>query len=318
MGGCRRFEPGTRVRRGFIPALALVGEYHPGPEYFHRVSTPRGRDSLGFALSGFHLLFDGFSQEDSALLKARYGSFVSGTSPADAGRIRIVEAEVPGFLKPRMEGGVPELYRLEQSWSGSRLTAYAYEFAGWFDFEERRGQLAIAPVGGDPVHRGVENFLRVVCAHAFLRQGGLLLHAAGVVRGDRAHLFFGPSGSGKTTVTLLSERQTILGDDLVLIRAASGAFEACAVPFRGLYREPPETDRAFPLAGLYRLVKDRDDFLAPLPPSRGAAELLGSLPFVMESGEGARALGIAGRIVDATPVQRLHFRKSADFWRLIA
>jgi hypothetical protein len=69
---------------------------------------------------------------------------------------------------------------------------------------------------------------------------------------------------------------------------------------------------------LFRLVKDSEDFVAELPPSQGAAELLGSLPFVMESGQGTLAIEIVGQIVRTTPVRRLHFRKSADFWSSIA
>jgi len=264
------------------------------------------------------LAFEGFAEEDRNLIRARYGSFVADRQPEGAGRINIVEAEVPGFLRSRhLESGVPEVYRLEQVWRGEQLIAYAYEFAGWFDFGSRRGQLAIAPSHGDPLHRAVENFLRVVAAHWFLRRGGLLIHASGVVRKGKAHLFFGPSGSGKTTVTSLSGDDLILGDDLVLVRESNGGFEACAVPFRGLYREPPQTDRAFPLAGLYRLVKDRDDFLVDLAPSLGTAELMGSLPFVMEGGGGSEALETASRIVRGLTVQRLHFRKSSDFWRLL-
>jgi len=282
------------------------------------VSRPRGESSLGFSLSDLNLVFEGFAEEDRNLISARYGSFVVDGQPESAGRIRVVEAEVPGFLRSRhLESGVPEVYRLEQVWSGERLTAYAYEFAGWFDFGNHRGQLAIAPDQGDPLHRAVENFLRVVSAHWFLRRGGLLIHGSGVVRKGRAHLFFGPSGSGKTTVTLLSGTDLILGDDLVLLRETTSGFQACAVPFRGLYREPPQTDQAFPPAGLYRLVQDRDDFLVDLAPSLGSAELMGSLPFVMEGGRGGEALETTSRLVRALPVRRLHFRKSADFWRLL-
>ena len=235
-----------------------------------------------------------------------------------AGRIRVVQAGVPGFLRSRHhEGGAPEFYRLEQVWRDDVLTAYAYEFAGCFDFKSNRGQLAIAPSQRDPLHRAVENFLRVVSAHWFLRRGGLLIHASGVVREGRAHLFFGPSGSGKTTVTLLSAGDLILGDDLILVRESASRFEACAVPFRGLYREPPQTDQAFPLAGLYRLVKDRVDFLEDLSPAIGAAELMGSLPFLMEADRGGVALETASRMVRGLPVRRLHFRKAADFWKLL-
>ncbi len=309
------FRRRARARRGFIPVLAQESEFHPGPDYFSRAIHPRGEHSLGFSLSDLHLAFEGLAEGDRNLLQARYGIFVADRPTEGAGRIRVVQAGVPGFLQSRHQGrGVPEIYRLEQVWRGELLTAYAYEFAGCFDFVSHRGQLAIAPSQGDPVHRAVENFLRVVSAHWFLRRGGLLIHASGVVREGRAHLFFGPSSSGKTTVTLLSDGDLILGDDLILLRESDSGFAACAVPFRGLYREPPQTDQAFPLAGLYRLVKDRDDFLVDLSPSLGAAELMGSLPFVMEAGRGGEALETASRIVREMPVRRLIFRKSADFW----
>jgi hypothetical protein len=84
-----------------------------------------------------------------------------------------------------------------------------------------------------------------------------------------------------------------------------------------VFREPPETERSFPLSGLYRLVQAPSDFLETLPTARGAAELLGSLPFVMEGGGGTRALEVAGRVVSQVPVHRLHFRKSPDFWKLL-
>ena len=131
-------------------------------------------------------------------------------------------------------------------------------------------------------------------------------------------MFFGPSGSGKTTVTLLSGADLILGDDLVLLRKAGSGFEACAVPFRGLYREPPQTDRAFPLAGIYRLVKDREDFLEDLSPSLGAAEVMGSLPFVVGGGGAGPVLESVSRLASARVIRRLHFRKSEDFWKLLS
>ena len=308
-------EPGE----GFIPVLVQENEFHPGPDFFSRDLIPRGKFSLGFHLSGLDLVLEGMSEDDDRLLRARYGIFVNDAQPHQSGSIRVVEAGVPGFLQPQTQAdGRPELYRLEQSWAGEILTAYAYEFAGWYDFQALRGMLAIAPAQGDPLHRAVETFIRVVAAHWFLRRGGLLIHASGVVRGGKAHLFFGPSGSGKTTVTSLAgEGDLVLGDDLVLLREGDAGYAACSVPFRGLYREPPSTDQAFPIGGLYRLIKDRNDFLVDLTPSQGAAELMGSLPFVMDGGGAGRVLETVGRLVASAPIRRLHFRKSADFWKLL-
>jgi len=265
------------------------------------------------------LSLQGLSQEDRDLIRTRYGLFTFQPGSLQAAPIQVVDAEVPGFLKTvQVAGRHPEIYRLEHRWRSDRLVAYSYEFAGWYDYQTRRGELAVVKSSGDLLHRAVENFLRVLTAHWFLRRGGLLLHASGVVREGMAHLFFGPSGSGKTTVTMLSEGDLVLGDDLVGIRETGSTYEACAVPFRGLYREPPQTGQGFPLAGVNRLVQDQRDFLEEIPPSRRAAEMMASLPFVM-GGEGAsRALEITGRLANAVTIRRLHFRKSPDFWRLLA
>ncbi len=307
-----------RSERGTIPVLAPEVEYHPGPDYFDRVRLPRGPHSLGFSLAGLDLKLSGLSSSDRDLIRSRYGCFIREEGSHGAGEIEIVEAEVPGFLKPRnAAAGEPEYYRLEQAWSDDRLVCYSYEFAGWFDPQRRSGKLALARLDEGPLHRAFENFLRVVAAHWFLRRGSLLIHASGVVRGGGAYLFFGPSGAGKTTVTLLSEGDLILGDDLILLQPNGESFEACSVPFRGVYREPPATDRAFPLAAAYRLIQDRRDFVEEMPASRAAAELMASLPFVMEGAGGLRAVEIAALLARRTPVHRLHFRKSSEFWSVV-
>ncbi|HEU5182488.1 MAG TPA: hypothetical protein VFW45_17005 [Candidatus Polarisedimenticolia bacterium] len=297
--------------------MAPEVEYHPGPDYFDRVCLSRGPHSLRFTLAGLDLKLSGLSTSDRDLIRSRYGCFIRDEAASGAGEIEIVEAEVPGFLKPRGKAEEPEYYRLEQTWSDERLVCYSYEFAGWFDPLRRCGKLAIARIDEGPLHRAFENFLRVVAAHWFLRRGSLLIHASGVVRGGAAYLFFGPSGAGKTTVTLLSEGDLVLGDDLILLQPDGERFEACSVPFRGVYREPPATDRAFPLAAAYRLIQDRRDFVEEIPASRATAELMASLPFVMEGEGGGRAVEIAARLARHAPVHRLHFRKSAEFWSVI-
>jgi hypothetical protein len=301
-------------------SAAPFPEFHPTPEYFTRSLRPRGDGSARVVVSGISLNLVGLAPEDEALIRARYGLFIrDGASLPGEARVEVVEAEVPAFLVPRvMQQQAPEFYRLEQFWQEDRLFAYSYEFAGWYDRKTGEGQLAVTSSQSEVFFRAVENYLRSVCAHRFLEQGAFLLHGAGVVRDGRAHVFYGPSGSGKTTVTFLSEGDLILGDDLILIREGEEACEACSVPFRGTFREPPETDRGFPLAGFYRLVQHPSDSLEPLSKARGAADLMGSLPFVMEGGGGSKALEVVSRVVRRVPVYRLRFRKSPDFWKLVS
>jgi hypothetical protein len=297
-----------------------VPEFHPTPEYFARNLRRRGSGSARVVISGLALNLVGLAPGDETLIRSRYGIFIQDGPPLPGeARVEVVEAEVSGFLVPRgIQRETPEFYRLEQFWQGDRLFAYSYEFAGWYDRKSGDGQLAVTSSGAEIFYRAAENYLRSVTAHRALEKGAFLLHGAAVVRGSRAHVFYGPSGSGKTTVTLLSEGHLVLGDDLVLIREGEGGFEVCPVPFRGVFREPPESDRGYPLAGFYRLVQNSTDSLDPLSPARGAADLMGSLPFVMEGGGGPRALEVVSRAVTRVPVYRLRFRKSPDFWKLLS
>jgi len=301
-------------------SAAQAQEFHPTPEYFARGLRRRGSGVARVVISGLALRLEGLAPADEALIRSRYGIFIQAGPPiAGEARVEVLEAEVRGFLVPRgMREGVPEFYRLEQFWQGDRLFAYSYEFAGWYDRKSGEGQLAVISSGDEIFYRAAENYLRSVTAHRALEKGAFLLHGAAVVRGSRAHVFYGPSGSGKTTVTLLSEGHLVLGDDLILIREGEGGYEACPVPFRGVFREPPESDRGYPLAGFYRLIQHPSDSLDPLSPARGAADLMGSLPFVMEGGGGGRALEVVSRAVTQVPVYRLRFRKSPDFWRLVS
>jgi hypothetical protein len=311
--------PDVNLGRSLIDSAVQDLEFHPRAEYFTRSLKRRGGSTLRIRFAGVGFGLDGLSSEDAALIRARFGVFVKEGEPlpGDA-RIEVLDADVPAFLRMNSTAGGPaEAYRLEQCWEGSRLIAYSYEFAGWFDREGLEGQLALVSCGTDMLQRSVENYLRSLTAHRVLERGGFLLHGAGVVRDGGAHVFFGPSGSGKTTVTVLSEGDLILGDDLILIQEQKEELRAWPVPFRGVFRESPVEEGSFPLLGFYRLVQAPSDFLETLSAARGVAELMGSLPFVMEGGSGSSALEAVGRAVARVPVHRLHFRKSPDFWRLL-
>ena len=75
------------------------------------------------------------------------------------------------FIAPR-----PGPLVIESSYRPEGLTYLSYLEAGSVDWQTGRGQLEMHP------EAGVENFLRVVYAWLCLQDGGLLLHAAGLIR----------------------------------------------------------------------------------------------------------------------------------------
>ena len=292
---------------------------------FHRKSANNASEGLlCLTVGGITTRLSGFRPEEIATLKNRYGIFCAETTSPAAIEIHVTRVSEHSFLKVLKP---EEFYRVDMRWESGALLACSYEWAGWVDHAAGRGGLLLAGgTAADSSHdakafdRSIENFMRVVYAHAIISRGGFLLHSAGLVRGGRAYLFFGPSGSGKTTVTTLTPEALILSDDLTMVvRMGDGEYRACSVPFRGLYAPRPDSDSTWPVAGFFRLVQDTSDRLDPVDRSRAIGELVGSLPFVTERSE------MAGDVIDvvaaataAVPVFRLHFRKDRTFWDVVA
>jgi hypothetical protein len=165
----------------------------------------------------------------------------------------------------------------------------------------------------------LEYFTRIICALLVTREGGLMMHAAGLGLDGLAHLFIGPSGSGKSTVVALSPAAVPLNDDLVILRAEGDRWMAHATPFWNLMvsRQSGQPFSA-PIAGIYSLIQDRKVFLEFPTPAVIVADLVANCPIVnSEVAWLPVLLARCRRLARAVPVQRLHFRKDPDFWELI-
>lgn len=295
------------------------GDRHPDARLFEAQHPAFGAGAIELRIGGISVRVTGLSARQHADLAARYGIFArprGGEAVRDL-EIEVRRSPVDGFLKVSRQ--VPaEFYRLLMRREGGALLAWAYEWAGLCRFEEKKATLLAASEERVVFDRCVENFLRVVFAHLALEKGGILLHGAAVVRDGRAHVFFGPSGSGKTTVTTLSGGSRILSDDLILIVPEGKTFVASSVPFRGLLAPAATEDRTYPLAWLFRLVKDSEVFIEDLSRPRAVGEIVQSLPFVTDRPEAApRILEVVSDIAGLVAVRRLHFRKDASFWGIV-
>lgn len=243
----------------------------------------------------------------------RYGAFLA---EADAPPDLIVEAVAAPKGEP-----AGSLLAAALTWDGTdyRLDAPAASGTIMPDAEQGVLRATLCIDGGEPLSQ-LEYFLRSACALLAFREGGLLLHAAGLLAAGQAHLFTGASGSGKTTVVALSPHAAALSDDLVLLRPGAAGWTAHSTPFWN----PGTASRAAgaasgPIAGIYRLVQDREVYLGALSPAAAAAELVANCPVINGRPELLPALLARCRgLAAATPVRRLHFRKDADFWKLLS
>lgn len=164
----------------------------------------------------------------------------------------------------------------------------------------------------------IEYFLRVVYALLAFEEGGLLFHAAGIVRDGGGYLFFGHSGSGKTTVARLSSEYVVLNDDLVLISPAGAGWRIHATPFWNPSQVEPTRQDA-PLTAMFRLIQNKQVFTEELRPSQAVAEMISNVPVIPD--DPGRTLDLLSRcrhLLRSVPAYRLHFLPDDSFWHAVA
>ena len=166
----------------------------------------------------------------------------------------------------------------------------------------------------------LELFLKALIAYLAFRRGGLLFHAAGILVDGRVFLFTGESGSGKSTVVSLSPGRLALNDDLVVLRPDEQGWRAYGTPFwnmQTILRSSGQTADGM-VTGIYKLTQDQQDYLDPVPNVVAVSELMANCPVVnVDPGELPTLAGRCHELAGAVKVQRLHFRKSAEFWPLL-
>ena len=299
-------------------AAPPASDYVPDEAWFGRTREPFGSEALELAIGRLAVRIEGLSGMQRERLGDRFMPFVGATAGNASAplRLRLTRAGCDRFLA--LPAGVAERYRMGRRSTESGRDWWSYEFAGRVRPRERAAELALVAADGPLFDRGLENFLRLLTASYILQEGGLLLHAATVVRAGRAYVFFGPSGAGKTTVTRLSPDDTVLSDDMTLVLPTGGRFEAAGIPFGMAHHHVPDTREAFPIAGLHRLVQSPAVERSPLKGAPALAELATCLPYVCEDrDEAAESLAIAGRLLESVPAWRLYFRKDDSFWNVI-
>lgn len=269
------------------------------------MTDPR-QDPVRIDIAGIAVAIEIEDDPMRAAVRARYAEFiVASVEPQVTARVKV---SAGARFVPLRSG--PWVIELEEE--GDRLGYRSHFDAGWIDIKAGNAFLEIAP------EADIENFLRVLYARLCLGAGGLLLHAAGIVRDEAGFVFFGPSGSGKTTSARLSLEHTVLSDDLVIVKIDGDGVRVYGVPFRGDFPEAPRVNRSADLRGLFTLVKAAEHAVAPVRPPEAMARLLSCAPFVMtDVARARRAMEIGLQITERVPVRALHFRLDSGFWGLL-
>lgn len=187
------------------------------------------------------------------------------------------------------------------------------EYEGSFDPSSGKGTINL------PAHDKqivLLNFLTQVFCRLVMEHGGLILHAACVIRKDRAYIFYGRSGAGKSTICRFSPGCAIATDDITALRNRGGKFLAWGIPQADRF-PPPQKYGPFKINGLYRLIQSRRNKINRLSGAEAAAGLLGTWKKRMQPQTIAKMLELLSELTDHVPAYELYFRKDSSFWKCI-
>ncbi len=122
-------------------------------------------------------------------------------------------------------------------------------------------------VGWVPMHI-INPIVEVCLVTRLARDGGLLLHAAGLWTEQGGLAFTGASGAGKSTISdfYAARGARVLSDERVILRVAEGATQVFGTPWPGAGRHA--RNQHSPLTGLFCIRHGEDGhLLRRMPPS---------------------------------------------------
>jgi hypothetical protein len=252
-----------------------------------------------FDFAGIPCRVDCRDEPFRARLASRYADFAVEAPPEVSIQVEVTAA-LPADAAHRASGPFARF-----GGQNGVLTIEGAIFRG--TFHEKSGE---GWINQPPDLAPLETFLTAICAGRILKSRGFLLHAASILCGKEAFVFFGPSGSGKTTVTELIGKGVIT-DEIAVIRRDAAGYRVSAVPWRGQRLSAP-------LAGLFRLRKAQETAFIPLSPSQAVRHLLPSvfLPRA-ELWEVGQFLEIAQDLVKQVPCYEMGFTPDGLFWDAI-
>ena len=259
---------------------------------------------LNIAIADLAVRLTGLDANLSEALRARYSAFLAGDQPPLLTATIQVKNAARATVRPDDE----------IAFEGQALRFLHPDYQGRIDLDQGKAFLKLAT--GHP-EEDIDYFLRVVYAVLAFQQGGLLFHAAGVVRDGCVYAFFGPSGSGKTTISRLSPSGAVLNDDLLVLMPEPAGWTAHATPFTNPSQVTPHPLNG-PVVALHRLQQAETVARMPLQAGKAVAELLANTPVI--SADPGRALDLIARcqmLCLQVPVYNLCFRPDASFWDVV-
>lgn len=272
---------------------------------------PWGAEAVDFEVAGVELQIDGLSPPQRETVERLHRRCGAGRSKVQVSLFRI---DSGAFRRIDPRGWS---YSIDFDYGPSHTHLVGMDWMARLDWSSGAVAAAVWVATEEPgaFHGALENFLRVLAAHALLLEGGALLHSASVLLSGGAHLFVGPSGAGKSTISRAARwaGRSVVSDDLNVVSPE------LSLGGNSFFSEIGERrDGDFPLRAIYRLEKGKEDGLRPMGEAEALASLVACAPFVNRSRFLAHRLwGNLQALVARVPARVLTFRREATFWPLL-
>jgi len=201
------------------------------------------------------------------------------------------------------------------SYSNDIYKVEAGEFQGLLNCKDSCAQIKIS--SSWPSEALVCALVNMYCFIIVVQEGGVVLHASGVVKANKAYIFAGSSGSGKSTVAGASSGCKVLSEELIGIIPEADTPKAFPVPYTSDIKFSDRISRNYDIAGLFKLVKDNNNYIREISRSRALVDF-----FTLPSGLRRFValpdyLSRFNRLTEQIPCYELHFLPENSFWRCI-
>jgi hypothetical protein len=146
----------------------------------------------------------------------------------------------------------------------------------------------------------------------------MLIHACGIIDGERGYLFAGNSTHGKSTIARLWKDQAlVLNDDRIVIREKEGHLWMYGTPWHGAF--DVVSPEGVPISKIFFLRHGAENFAVPQRGAQAGAMLLTrSFPPLWDRQGMQYTLGLCHRVTKEIPCYELGFvpdQSAVDFIR---
>ena len=293
------------------------GDFLPRIDYFlNNAHKPLGQEKVILNHAYNKTCIFNLNKEVKNHLCSMHGPLIDNHGSTFSNRIDVYAAEIENFLK--FPSKTYEYRRFLLHEENEYIYFWTYYLAGYLDKNLLNAAAYLCNSQLDKSIVLIDDFLLAYLAWWSIFNKGFIIHGASVIRENKAYIFFGPSGSGKTTVSKLSSHMDIISDEYSMVLKIEDGYFVYRPPQKKSITRLENWQKGIPVAGLFKLRQDNQNYIEEISSAQMVSELLANLFFAHAYNVlGTFAIANAHSLIRHTRYGILHFKKELAFWEVI-